>query len=517
MNDRSVLITGIDGGTWSVLRPALSGGYMPRLSGLVETGASGVLESTVPAITPAAWSSFQTGANPGRTGIFDFSRWDGSTGNQLMADVRQLPETVWEAAGSAGRRVGVLNLPMTYPPRPVNGFLVSGLMTPSVESVFTYPESLRTELLDRFPGYHIFNLETAVEEASRESLDAFLEWISSIAVSRADSACWLLHREPVDLFMVHFQAPDVLQHVLWAYLDPDHPRFDAGKNRTILDTFYRTLDAAVGRVVDTFASLSAVIPLTLVISDHGFQTHLKRFNLWRWLREEGYLVLDVAAGTGIDPESLETEAPPVDLEGSRAFSSGRSNEAFIYLLETGGDARRRTGEGIVEGLISLRDPDSGERVIEAVHKREDLYEGDRTGMLPDLVVVPEGPFSVTGRYEPDAPLFRSVMAGEDFHIGRHHRDGIFIAAGPGVVPHSELRLQLIDIAPTVLSYLAIEPPESMDGNIANELFAEGFVEPHAGGRVAERESAPEEELSGDVYSEKERELIEKRLRDLGYL
>lgn len=528
MHSSKVLIIGIDGGSWHVLGPAVAEGFMPRLADLMEMGSWGVLASTIPAITPAAWSAFQTGANPGRTGIFDFTRWDRAERKQILVDIGELPKTMWEAAGEAGRRVGVVNLPMTYPPRPVNGFLVSGLLTPSLDSRFTHPPSLARQLLGAVPGYYIFNLETAAGETKRESLTAFLEWISAILIQRCRAACWLLEREPVDLFMIHFQASDVLQHVLWAYLDPEHPGFDAGKRRVILNRFYRRLDEQIGVVREAFGSTAGGPWTTLVVSDHGFQTHRKRFNLWRWLLEEGYLCLDLAraqSGSGhlpaSRPDASPVEEPPVDWEKSRAVASGRSNEAFIYLLEEEPQPRRATSDDLRAKLRAVRDPETASPVVLAVHGREELYEGDRLDRLPDLIVEPNSGYSITGRYEPDAPMLKKVVVGEDFHIGRHHPEGILVATGPVIRPQRDIRAQIVDIAPTVLHLLGISPPPGRDGRVLAELFTDAFLSEHPAetspAREYEGETACPESSGQRIYTPEEEALIEQRLRDLGYI
>jgi len=513
-SERKVLIFGIDGATWKVLKPAVDDGFMPSLKGLMESGSWGVLRSTLPAITPAAWTSFQTGSNPARNGIVDFSHWDREQKTLQPVDIRGIPETLWERAGNEGRRVGIVNLPMTYPPKPVNGFMVTGLMTPSLQSEFTYPASLAQRLLRAVPEYSMFHLETAVTESDRESLSAFLDWISSVVVNRGRAACWLLQEEPVDMLMVHFQASDVLQHVLWHYLDSDHPLFDRAKNVDIVRRFFGTLDKQIEAIGHSFGRHASNPWLTAVVSDHGFQCHGRRFNLWRWLQDNGFLKLDLTAST----------EPPVDWKASRAISTGRSNEAFIYLLESEDDSRQATAERLVEMLMSLCDPDTGERVISAVHPLETFDSGHETRSLPDLVVEPQGHYSVTGLYERNEETWSTVVPGSDFHAGRHHPDGIFVLTGPGIMPRSDLEIDLIDIAPTLLSYLGVHPGNEMDGRVRHELFQEGILlsdngdSRQAGGSPAAG-SADEkvDHIEGEVYTPAEKEIIERRLKDLGYL
>lgn len=139
---KKILIIGIDGGTWTILRPAMDAGFMPNLKELIDSGASGILESTMPAITPAAWGAFQTGSNCAVNGVFNFAYWDKKDNKTHLITSATFPPTIWELASKAGKRVGCLNVPMTYPPREVNGCVVTGLLTPSLESNFTYPPEL---------------------------------------------------------------------------------------------------------------------------------------------------------------------------------------------------------------------------------------------------------------------------------------------------------------------------------------------------------------------------------------
>ncbi len=513
-SERKVLIFGIDGATWKVLKPAVDDGLMPSLKGLMESGSWGVLRSTLPAITPAAWTSFQTGSNPVKNGIIDFYYWDREERSLQPVDIRGIPETLWERAGNEGRRVGIINLPMTYPPKPVNGFMVTGLMTPTLESEFTYPAALAERLLEAVPEYSIFHLETAVTESDRENLDAFLDWISSVAVNRGRAACWLMQEEPVDMLMVHFQASDVLQHVLWHYLDHDHPLFDRVKNREIVRRFFGTLDQQIGVIGYSFGRHTSNPWLTAVVSDHGFQRHGRRFNLWRWLQENDFLKLDLTSSGD----------PPVDWMASRALSTGRSNEAFIYLLESERKARQGTAAQLTAMLESLLDSETGERVISAVHPLEALDPGDGARSLPDLVVEPHGHYSVTGLHEKNVETFSTVVPGSDFHAGRHHPDGIVVLTGPGIEPQSDLEIDLIDIAPTLLSYLGVQPGEEMDGRVRHELFREGVVlkeddhpGPAGGSLPAGSTDEKVDNKESEVYTAEEREIIERRLRDLGYL
>ncbi|MCX5896559.1 MAG: alkaline phosphatase family protein [Proteobacteria bacterium] len=121
-----VLIIGLDGATFTLLKPWMDQGYLPAIRELVENGASGNLRTVVPPITGPAWSSFMTGVNPGRHRIYDFLIRDEHTGKDIPINARlRRGKAFWEYLSEAGKRVVVLNVPVTYPPVPVNGVMIS--------------------------------------------------------------------------------------------------------------------------------------------------------------------------------------------------------------------------------------------------------------------------------------------------------------------------------------------------------------------------------------------------------
>ena len=143
---RRVLVIGLDGATYDILDPMRAEGRMPNLDRLITEGTAGILESTKPPITPAAWTTFMTGKGPGRHGIIDFERYDPRTNTLSFNSTYEIREpTIWNILSAKGLRVGSINLPMTFPPKPVNGFLISGFETPSTDAEFTYPPELSAD------------------------------------------------------------------------------------------------------------------------------------------------------------------------------------------------------------------------------------------------------------------------------------------------------------------------------------------------------------------------------------
>src|SRR6266516_7133165 len=182
-----VVVIGLDAATWTVIRPCMAEGKMPNLAKLMKAGVSGTLESILPPITPPAWTSFMTGKNPGKHGIFHFveTEYGGYAMKYANATSRRSP-TVWKLLNNAGYSVGTMNIPFTYPPEPLNGFQISGFDTPSDNSPFVHPPALHHELRNqlgalqhdaRWLGYMSTNERRARVLAELEKLD--IQWTNA--------------------------------------------------------------------------------------------------------------------------------------------------------------------------------------------------------------------------------------------------------------------------------------------------------------------------------------------------
>ena len=156
-----LLVIGLDGASFNVLDALIEKGRLPNLASLVRDGARANLETTFPPITAVAWSSFMTGKNPGKHGIFEFKRKGGGSTRELAvnASFRDGP-AIWDLLGAAGKRVIVHNFPCTYPPADVNGLMIADFMTPRGKRDFTYPASLLGEIESEFGPYRLHLSQT---------------------------------------------------------------------------------------------------------------------------------------------------------------------------------------------------------------------------------------------------------------------------------------------------------------------------------------------------------------------
>ena len=152
MIKRKVAVFGLDGITFDLIQPWLDEGRLPNLARLLADGASGRLRSYIPPVSASAWVSFFTGANPGQHGLVDFTypAPDSYRINVSSSHTRTAP-ALWEIVNQAGGQVGVVSMPMTYPPEPLNGFMLCSFLTPQADSRYTCPDSLKEELIRKQP------------------------------------------------------------------------------------------------------------------------------------------------------------------------------------------------------------------------------------------------------------------------------------------------------------------------------------------------------------------------------
>jgi len=542
---RSALIIGIDGGTWTVLKPAMQAGMMPCLKGLLETGASGILESVIPAITPAAWGGFQTGMNPGGQGVYDFNRWDRQKRKMIAVNSTDLTNTLWDILGAAGKRAGVLNVPMTYPPRSINGYMVTGFMTPSLDSNFTSPPELKAELLREIPDYDILNFEKAFVKPSQIELTDFVESMRHNIDCRAKAAEFLINKEELDLFMVHFQASDVVQHVLWGYLDETHPLYDSQKQKYIFEHFYRYLDEKIERVITAFADKTSCQHAVFVVSDHGFQAHLKKFNLARWLCQEGFMQMKLSTPSeGTPPvmkrlqraglgklirrflpsktvskieKTVKLKELWFDIERSSVLMQRSCREGFLFLLQDNEQARQEATQKLKEMVMEIKDDQTGQPVMANVYCKEEVYHGRFLERMPDLTLVPSDGYTFELTTRTETKMFQDVNFEDEVHIGTHHKNGIFIAQGHGIRCQEGIQAHITDCLWTILHYLQLPISKERDGQVIETIFTDEFRKANPIKETSRNEQPPAEGSNENVYSNKEQQQIEDRLKDLGYM
>ena len=544
-----LLVIGLDGATWEMMRPLMAQGDLPNMRRLMAEGVTGALTSTIPPVTAPAWSGFMTGLNPGKHGIFQWRTYDPTNytclDERLMTSERLAGRTFWDLLGQSGHRVGIITVPMTYPVWPVPGYLLAGYPCPDSQRNYAFPpewgESL-TEPMNFDADYYLNASETEIWKQGLEMLER-----------RTSLALDLIQENEVNACVVVLGEIDRAQHDFWQYAHPSFPQYltaSGQRYRDVIADHYRVADAQVGRLLEAISDQTVVI----VMSDHGAGPHPPFFwNTNAWLRERGWLTRRESGGTWrrtlgralstarkMIPfeERLRRFLPASLVHGARRLSLNIADvewgETVAYRFPMYHPAegieinlRGRQPEGIVEpgaefealrdkvidALRGARDPQTGKPIAEAVHRREELYTGQYTEIAPDIVFLTrEGYKANSGLDEVVSPVPLGEMVK---YNGLHRMEGILAALGPNMRRGGEISdANILDIAPTILYALGQPIPSEMDGKVLQDLFAAGYVDEHPI-RVTEFDGTGQ---TGDSeLSEQDAQEMRDKLRGLGYI
>jgi len=535
-----VLLLGLDGITYSVLNPAFEAGHMPNYKALLDRSAQGILTSTVPPYTPPGWTSIFTGVNPGKHGIFGFTLGNIQNNRGLVRLEKVTAPAIWNAANAQGTRIGLFNIPMTYPAPAVDGFSVSGMLTPEggggTPENFTYPESLGAEISGQVGSYEI-DIEVDYDQ-DWKSTD-IIERLSRNLAAKRKALAYLLAKD-ADLPMLFgvLEAPDRLMHVHYKYIDPRCEHFhrpEAAPIRERAWSFFDEMDEMIGDMISWAGDDGYVITM----SDHGFGPKDKSVNVNVALREWGLLNVGgagaVTKSAGMRklarrakkalPKSVWQKAKgkaqgSIDWSRTKAFSAPIPQQGIYINLagrEPNGIVAQSDYESVRDEIIAkfsaLIDPDDGKPVVDHIHKREDVIHGSQAVNAPDLF-----PVCRAYSYELSDGLYSPGIL-DDYRglpRGFHHMDGVFGIAGPSIDAKDGLKASLLDVMPTALYLAGLKVPE-VDGKVLTEFLPSEMVA--ARPPVVEVMDLP---LAGSgveakPYSAEEEAMIEESLRNLGYL
>ena len=280
-----VVLIGLDGATWDLLKPWADAGNLPTLARLIRGGCWGQLESTIPPITIPAWISLATGLNPGKIGAFDFlSRKDNTYKLYPVSSANFRRKTLWHHIATAGNaKVGIIDYPGLFPVYPINGFLVSNTAFCGTRDSF-FPQALRKALDEVCHGYEDF---VGYHDKKYDDTGLFLSDLHRV-LSKQIAAVHYLLKQPWDLFVYVLSATDWAQHLMWKYIDSSHPLYDSEEARKYgaeFLKFWQRVDDFLGEIVEATQGSNLFL-----VSDHGFGPQDECFSLAKWLEVKGYLV-----------------------------------------------------------------------------------------------------------------------------------------------------------------------------------------------------------------------------------
>ena len=564
LKPKKVFVLGLDGATFNILMPLIQMGKLPTLSRIIKEGSHCVLNSTVFTNSAPAWTSFATGMNPGKHSISGFTRiLPGSYQLTLLNGADNKAKTMWEILGEHGKKSIVMNIPMTYPPKKIEGFLVSGLDTPSLSSDFTYPPELKRELLKVVPDYKI-NLHLGGylhnDKRRKKAIDIML----SSTRAREKAVVHLMNKYPWDLFVVRFNSPDNVQHQFWKFMDETHPYHDPKSPdilKNAIHTLYEELDRVTASIIKNLPEQCTMI----IVSDHGAGPRTnKTIRLNELLQSLGYLTSKATQKKRLSYmnksmektlSSLLKRVPPdlkqwlmkilpntisktwtyfrfpnIDWEKTKAFV-GETEGIRINLKESypNGVVESEEYENLREHIISevkkLRDPETGERVIKIAARREEILTGPYVFEFPDIITIPmKDKYNIStriSRNEERKASTESFISREEHWrkiSGSHRREGIFIIYGKEVMKNTKASdSDITDVFPTAMYLLGAPVPTNIDGRVITEVISKEYLKKNP---VSYQEVHMEEETAEarrTEYTDQEREQLADHLRGLGYI
>lgn len=538
-----VFVIALDGVGFPLIVPWMEAGHLPNISNLFSQGASGELTSTIPPLTGPAWSTFQTGVNPGKHGVLGWTKRrqygisvvDGS-------DIRY--KTIWELASASGKKVVSIGLPLTYPPRRVNGVIIPGMLVPRNDKTPSYPREAYADMINAAPKYRFFP-----ECSHLLTIKGKVSSLRSSVKGRTQAALYLSGKEDWDLLMIHFQTTDKAQHELWGVND----------NRPLLEIF-KEVDNSVGLLVQEARRKKATI---ILLSDHGMGPQDYTFSINTWLMKEGYLNLKKGPGVqakkalfrlGLTQRRLARlgilfypiayrlgavssffdavgegwlaklinvlflSLDDIDWKATQAYS--HADVGHIRL-----NRRKREPEGIIsdenanqiidqliEKLRGVVNPYTGERLCGDVMRREEIYDGPMLEEAPDIVFLPQDLRTMgsgaSGFYS-NRLFDRALMR------GNHRMQGVVTVVGKPFLEHAKLKTaRLVDLASNILYLLDCPIPSYMDGSLWHQAIDPQTLTSHLPYYSNER---PPEDYSQATRDSNQESELQRRLKGLGYL
>ena len=537
-----VLVLGLDGADHDLVDELLAEGKLPTLGRLRREGAYGPLRSTIPAVTPTAWSSFLTGLNPAGHGIFNFSTNPNRGPQRVESAASRAGTPLWRRLGAAGIRSAFVTIPFTYPAEPIDGVVVTGYGGPERPQIL--PAEARALVDAVHPGF--VTAHHPMAEHWWEDFDGYARKLVEHVEQTADVCRLCLEHDPaVAVLCVDFMSSDHAGHLGYSRLDPSHPAHDPAQAGDELVQVYAAVDRACGELIAEAGRLWDETPTAIVLSDHGMKPIYWTFHANRWLEEAGHLrfrrrslqplkggrLNDLAkvdqrlARTsgwygrtldrvpGLPQPSADRAFADIDFGSTRAYCFATGGQ--IFLGEASGALRDPRYAGrLADELASVRHPETGEPAFD-VRRKEELYHGPYLDKAPELVILPRDERihvdssrrAWSRAFERHERLDPELFYG---YSGHHGLTGILAAAGPGIRPGDvPPGSEITQLPATVLRLFGLAA-DGLDG-----AAIEAVLEPADARRVAD-DASPTAPVGESVYTPEEEARLVEHLRDLGY-
>ena len=525
-----VLIIGLDGANFDLIKPLVKEGRLPTLGRFLENGTHGALLSTHQSNSPQAWTSFMTGKNAGKHGIFDFVEpVPNSYDVRFVNASHRNGKTLWGLISDVGGKVGVLNVPMTFPAEEVNGCFVSGWDLPGTTQASVYPSGLLQEINEHVGNYI---LEPGVTDFIYKRMrDLAVSKMYESIENRFQAAKYLVKNKEWDFFTVVFTSIDLMQHYFRKFINPNHPHYDPEDKEGFGNAIYRVYQKLDKALNDLINEVSEDVTILIMSGHGGGSSSNKTFYINHWLAEQGFLRF--------------TSGPVSVIDWGRTVAYSRENMPTINInlkgrepkgtVESGDEYEKIRGD-IVNRLLNLRCPQTNEPIVAKVLKKEEIYSGTFMDKAPDLLIQWKNDAYVQRpSYTSKNGKWLQILTNEELEWeetvsrpgGIHRREGIFLALGKHIKQSFQIQdANIVDLFPTVLFAMGIPIPEDVDGRILTGIFKEDFIRHNQTKINRQQETADymqtqacteRSEPNESTYSDSEAALIEERLKGLGYI
>ncbi|MGQ3686313.1 MAG: alkaline phosphatase family protein [Candidatus Loosdrechtia sp.] len=458
---------------------------LPNMKKLINSGIYGELESIIPPITVPAWTAMVTGKDPGELGCYGFrNRKDYSYDQLSFANSLGVKDnTLWDILSKKGKKSILVGVPQTYPPKPINGCMISCFLTLGTKNQYTYPPELKDEIEAVAGGYML-----DVDDFRSENKQRILDDIYKMTEKRFKVARHLLNTKEWDFFMMVEMGIDRIHHGFWKYTDKTHRSYEHGSpfNHAIFD-YYQYVDREIGVILSLLEKDTTV----LVVSDHGAKKMDGGICINEWLLKEGFLALKNKPDTVTPIEKAEIDWGKTKAWGeggyySRLFLNIKGREPHGTIKS---EDYEKTRDELKEKLEALGD-EEGRPIGSKVYKPQEIYK-ECNGIPPDLIVL-FGDLSWRSIGSIGHGKVHVFENDRGIDYANHSQQGIFIMSDLANTHSKKLtKVHLLDIAPTILNLFGMETQNSLRG------------------KIIQNEAA--------VYNECEESEIRERLEALGYI
>lgn len=431
---------------------------LPNLSKLIDQGISARLRSTDPPITIPAWSCMFSGKDPGTLGFYGFRNRKNYLYDDLYTansdSVHEL--RIWDYLTKANKTSIVIGVPQTYPAKPIQGYMVSGMLAIAIDQYSVYPANLQSEIKRDIPEYQ-FDINNFRNLEKGE----LLKKIYSMTKARFKLARYLLDTRKWDSFILVEIGLDRIKHAFWQHMAEDSPAYQpSNPYKNVILKYYQYLDFEIGTLLKRFKNDTDI----MIVSDHGAKTFRGGFCINQWLIEEGYLRVksNPTKIQKLNSEEVDWSQTKIWAEGgyySRCFINikGREPKGIVEITDVGS----LTNE-IEKKLFQFAGPD-GEMLMNKILYPKQIYK-NVSGIPPDFMIYFDDlNYRAIGSIGWDSIITQENDTGPDG--ANHNYHGIFILSGNGIQSMKIDELSIYDVAPTILNRLNQSIPKDLIGTV----------------------------------------------------